>query len=549
MRLLTLLLLLPLMGMAQSFPKDYFAPPLRCPVSLTGGFAEIRPNHFHSGIDLGIGGKVGEPVYAPADGWVSRINISPWGGGKVLYIDHPNGYRTVYMHLNDFEGSAAAWVRDYQYAHHCYAFDTVVPAGLIPVRKGQMIAHGGNTGSSGGPHLHYEIRYCHNDETINPLLFGLPYDDNAAPRILGLRLYPTDDNTLLNGKHAEADIRLKGADTIHVEGRFHCGIYTYDLPYQGARNKNGVHTIELYVDGQLTSTYSNIQFLFEDTRAVNALIDYPEYCRSRQYYILSRTLRGAPHPWLFHQGDGTFTLSEGLHTLKYVASDHKGNSASHSFYVIATPSLTAYNQSATEEERGLPIAYHKPFELKREALQVHIPAGTLYANDRLLYSTSRNGSRHTLTLLRHPLPPHQSITIRMLAPDHPKALIVNISGTSRSALATKRNGNWLEAKSRSWGSFEVALDTVAPQVTPLNFGKGKQLKERVLRVKITDDLAGLSTYHCYINGTWQLGEYDGKTSTLSVSTAYLKSGSNAIRVVATDACGNSAEVNETLVKH
>ena len=146
----------------------YFRHPLDLTPSFSGTFAEFRANHFHSGIDLRIGGVVGAPVRAAAEGYVSRINISPWGGGKVLYITHPNGYKTVYMHLNDFTGDIARWVRNYQYEHHCYAFDQTIPEGLLSVTKGQLVAHAGNTGSSGGPHLHFAIRVASSDETINP---------------------------------------------------------------------------------------------------------------------------------------------------------------------------------------------------------------------------------------------------------------------------------------------------------------------------------------------------------------------------------------------
>ena len=156
-------------------PQDYFIHPVKLPLSLSATFGEIRSNHFHGGLDIRIGGKIGEPVYAAADGYVSRIKITPYGGGKHIYITHPNGLRTVYMHLND----------------------------SIPVSQGQLIAHAGNTGSSGGPHLHYEIRYADNDQPINPLYFGIEYNDPVPPTIVNIKLYPADTTTLIDGKSEE----------------------------------------------------------------------------------------------------------------------------------------------------------------------------------------------------------------------------------------------------------------------------------------------------------------------------------------------------------
>lgn len=505
--LLLLLILLPFMALGQ----PDFASPLRCPVRITGSFAEIRPNHFHSGIDLGIGGKVGEPVYAPADGWVSRICISPWGGGKSLYIDHEGGYRTVYMHLNDYEGSAAQWVHDYQYRHHVYAFDTVVPKGLIKVRKGQLIAHAGNTGSSGGPHLHYEIRYARNDQTLNPLLFGLSYEDDAKPLIQEVRLY-TSTGTL-----------TVGTQPLAIEGPFYAGIYAYDLPLRGSTNKNGLFEIELYVDGHLFSRYAPSQFLFEETRAVNALVDYTEYRSSRKYFILTRILPSAPHPWLFSQGDGILRLSDGPHLLEYRVRDHKGNESRRSFTVQCSGGALAASQPDSPAS----------VRIVRTGFEVSIPETCLYSGDPVDYSSPSAG-RHTLA---HPLPPHQAYSLRMKAPSASTRWVVLCDG---AALATKRQGDWLTARPRTWGTFEVREDVKAPTATLQPYKGGSNVV-----IKVADDLSGVDSYHCYLNGSWQLAEYDGRR--LYVAAKHLKKGvPNKLRLVLTDAAGNQTDLTFTL---
>jgi len=545
---------------AQSYPVDKFDAPLRIPVTITGSFAEIRSNHFHSGIDLAVGGNTGVPVYAPADGWVSRVNISPWGGGKVLYIDHEGGYRTVYMHLDDFEGSAAQWVRKYQYVTHRYAFDTTLPRGLIPIKRGQLIAHVGNTGSSGGPHLHYEIRHAHNDQTINPFLFGFKYQDDAAPLIAGIRIYPSSDNSTVQGQHDFHQVNLSDTQAVSVEGPFYCGIYTYDLRAKGASGKNGVFRITMSIDSQVVYTYCNSTFMFEETRAVNALIDYAEYRRSRRYYYLTRHLPGAPSRWVEQQGDGIFTLSPGPHTISYLVTDHKGNSASQSFtinYHSIEPPIRSHARQA-HLAAAMPVLYVNPFQLKQDDIELLLPANTLYVNDYLRHTTTASptaccGERHTLTLMQNPLPPHHRYTLRLRIPSNyarqEHLIIVHLDGSSRSAMTTRRDGDWLETQSNTWGTFEIQADTIAPKVKPLNYANSSRpFRQQQLKTKITDDLAGLQSYHCYINGEWQLGEYDGKTATLSVSATHLKPGSNKVRIQASDAAGNTTDLTYTIAR-
>ena len=555
-----------------TYPTAYFRHPLTLPVSMAGGFAEIRPNHFHSGLDLRTDGKEGAQVYAPADGYVSRINISAWGGGKVLYITHPNGYRTVYMHLSAFCGEIGKFVHDYQYEHHCFAFDIDLPKDSIRVKQGDLVALTGNTGGSGGPHLHYEIRYADNDQPINPLYFGIKYDDKVAPIIDNIKIYPADSQTTIDGSHSE--LRLNGKvrrgkksidirrDTVTVAGRFYTGIYTYDRMEAGARNKNGVERIELYVDGELFHRYAVPTFLFEETRAINAIIDYPEYRRTREYYIVTRHLRGDRNHFSSPVRDnGYLQFSDGaVHRLEYRVSDHKGNKTCRTFYVQskALPADTLRSPLATIQSVGEPISYFKRFDYHSDGFQATINPGTIYENDYVIYHTGTDAARlsplHHFNLKQYPLPPHEAFLVRLAMPKQiPAALqkkltIVCINGKDCSACPTKTTsdtgGNtWLEATTRSFGAFAVRLDTVAPQVASVNFSDGKAFRGSELKIKISDDLTGIVSYDCYINDHWELAEHDGKTATLSVSSAALRAGKNDVHLVVTDAAGNTSDTH------
>ena len=538
--------------------KDYSVLPVRLPLLMAGSFAEIRPNHFHSGLDIKTDSKEGERVYAPNDGYVSRINISAWGGGKVLYITHPDGYRTVYMHLSQFCGAIGQFVHDYQYSNHTYAFDIELPKDSIRVSKGQLIALTGNTGGSAGPHLHYEIRLAENDQPINPLLFGLEYTDLIAPTIAGIKIYPASDNATIDGKSGTFTLLSKQLplyDTLTVSGRFYTGIYTYDQHEPGSRNKNGIHRIELYIDDTLFYVYTIPTFVFDETRAINAIIDYPHYQRTREYYIISRHLRGDRNNFsTAYRNNGYIHFDDNkIHQIRYRAIDHKGNYAQQTLYLRSVPSQSTTDQANTPAitATGEPITYFKHFRLEREGFTASIRPYTVYENDMLSYRRTKDNlsvsDRHHINLVKHPLPPHQSFDIQMDIPqgigseELDKMTIVCINGKNVSALPTTVEGNKLCAQTRSFGAFAIRLDTVPPTLKAVNFSNNKTLKSNRITVKISDNLTGIVSYSCHINGEWQVAEHDGKTATLSVDARHLRKGTNRITFRLTDAAGNATE--------
>ncbi len=546
----------------------YTTMPIRLPLSMAGGFAEIRSNHFHSGIDIRTDGKEGQQVFAPNDGYVSRINISAWGGGKVLYITHPDGYRTVYMHLSEFCGDIGRFVNNYQYAHHTFAFDIELPKDSIPVKKGQLVALTGNTGGSAGPHLHYEIRYAENDQTINPLLFGLQYNDLIAPTIAGIKIYPADNSTTINGRSETKTLLSKQLplyDTLTINGRFYTGIYTYDQHEPGSRNKNGVHRIELYLDDTLFYVYSVPTFLFEETRAINAIIDYPHYQRTREYYIITRHLRGDRNNFsTAYRDKGYICLNDNkTHRLRYRVSDHKGNYSQQTLYIRTAKKPDAQNAvdntSKTILASGEPISYFKHFKLEKEGFRADIKPYTVYENDQLAYSRSKDNlslsNRHRINLVKYPLPPHQSFDVWLDIPQGiadekiDKLTIVCINGNSVSALPTTIEGRSLRAPTRSFGDFAIRIDTTAPTMTPVNFGGNKTFRSSTITLKIADNLTGIVSYSCHINGQWQLAEHDGKTATLNVSAKHLRKGKNTVTFRISDATGNIAEQSWNIIKN
>lgn len=547
--------------MAQGYPVRYFRMPMDITPSLSATFGEVRANHYHSGLDIRTDGAIGHPVYAVADGYVSRINISAWGGGKIVYIDHPNGYRSVYMHLNDFCGEIGQWVRDYQYRHQCYAFDTNVAPGRIKVYKGQIIAHSGNTGSSGGPHLHFELRYANNDQTINAQLFGLYVPDNVAPTIKGIRIYPATAETMINGSNAPLEVlqpavrakkgrRGRPATTLSptVSGDFYLGIYATDHS-ESYNGNNGVYRIELRIDEQLVYRYTAETFRFEDSRAVNGMVDYPLYIATHHPYILTRVLPYSP-PTMSRpeRGDGVFYLKGGaMHTVRYDVYDANGNHTGKSF-TINTPA-TQKASTYRPERRG----QRKEQMLRGGGYQVVVPAEALYTADSVV-CRMEDGCLSVVPSSEgdSPMPPHVPYTLRMplaggaSCSDVRQMLIVRKSGKKWVAETTRFADGWVEAKPRNFGVFTLAVDSVAPTIRPPKSLVARH--EHYLTFKIADNLSGIDSYRCMLNGRWILAEYDGKSSSLIVqlpradapaSEPQLLNGGNVLSVSVSDACGNT----------
>lgn len=534
---------------AQELPQGYFRNPMDHEIGLSATFAEFRTNHFHAGLDMRTGGEVDKPVYAAADGYVAKVSISPWGGGKILYIKHPNGYTTVYMHLNGYAGAIGKAVTKEHYAQRSYTIAKLFAPNELPVKKGQLVAYSGNTGGSGGPHLHFEIRRggaedLHTHSTIiNPLLFGLPYRDNIKPTIRSLRIYPVGGDGY--------EVNKEG--TVNVDGPFYLGIYATDAA-EGSTAKNGMDRVEVYLDGTLFFMYTTESIPVDSSRMVNALVDFPLFARTRQAYLLTRVLPGAEGPWIpVRMGDGIFRLKPGsTHHIGIKVYDIMENCAERT--VKVTVSGTGEGKPAVTKE-GECVKYDQPFKLQQPTFHFQLKPYTLYADDRLAVSAS--GKTVNVNPTVNDIPPHQSysLSIKGSLPGVPadKTVVVHVTRKSgnvkHTAYKTTHSSGFHTAQVRDWGEFTLAADTTAPSILPVNFKDQAPLKGNTLKVKITDNLAGVETYHCYLNGSWILGEYDGKTSTVSINTSgKLKSGTNTLRVTVIDGAGNSADKTWSMTK-
>ena len=501
----------------------YYIPPLDIPMILSGSFGELRSNHFHAGLDIKTQQREGLPVYAAADGYVERIKVGFYGYGKALYIKHPNGQSTVYAHLQNYAGDIQEFVKTNQYRRESFPIELFPEKIQLPVKQGDLIGYSGNTGGSGGPHLHFEIRDA-NSRPLNPMDFGMEIPDKRPPLINSLIAYPLSDSAHVNNLTKAVKIPLSRqangdyiAKRVLAAGEIGFGLSAYDQQ-DGASNKNGLYAINTSVNGAPLFEVKFDRFSFDETRYINQYIDYGYWKRNRSRVQKLFRENDNPLSVLKTQGnDGTITVEEGLNQfVKIVCSDRAGNQI-----IIDVP--VEYDQgrklnlsvSDTDEEL---IIYNQGTSLTKGKFSLYFPSGSLYANTRL----DIRAKGDTLTLHRDIVPVHKNITVNMDISAYPEAdrsklYLGRLSASGKPYYqSTTIDQDRLTIKTRTLGTYILARDETVPKIQPLNFRDGQWVsKNRFLNLKITDTGSGIASYRATINGEFALMEYDYKKNRLT----------------------------------
>ena len=552
----------------EPYPKHYFRSPVDIPLSLSGAFAEIRQNHFHSGIDIRTEGVEGKPVYAVADGYIARVFVSPSGFGKALYVNHPNGYTSVYGHLRSFAGPTAGWVRSQQYKAESFALDKEIPAGTIRVKKGEVIAYSGNSGSSGGPHLHFEIRETATQETIDPLEFGFLPPDHAPPVISWIKIYPLDETSLVNFANRaillpvtgeNGRFRLKSADTLSVTGNVIFGIETSERP-GGTGFKTGVTYIRLFVDDKPCFDQHIERFAFSQTRYVNSLMDYPAFMQNRrkiQRSYIAPNNKLEVYGSVVNRGIRHFSDAR-VHRVRYEVQDIFGNRATLEFSVKSHPPPGGRPGGPKPSGEQL-MTYREDNIFSRSDIRLSVPGNALYEDLPFEYFSSPKlpvtvSDVHHLHDPKTPLHTYCSLSIRpgnLPVSLRDKAVIVEVEPNGHlSSRGGKFENGFVIAQIRSFGNFAVAVDTVSPVIRPVNiFANKKVAKQSTIMLKISDNLSGIKSYRGTLNGNWILMDYDAKKNLLVYSfDDRMKPGKNLFRLTVTDGTGNTTRYEATLLR-
>ncbi len=519
----------------EDYSNNTFRFPLDFSPVLSGTFGELRSNHFHSGIDIKTQGAIGKPIYALEDGYVSRIKVSPSGFGNTLYVNHEDGYTSVFAHLQGFRRDMADFVREEQYSRESFAVDLYLDKDQFLVRKGEIIALSGNSGYSFGPHLHFEIREASTQKPINPLLFGFKVKDDIPPKIKKLKIYPESDYALINHQNAPLDISVTGygtrhyiedSDTVLVCGDLSFGLLTYDL-LNGAANKNGIYEMKIWYDTTLFFHLRLEKFAFSETRYINSLIDYAEYQNSKQRYIRSKLDPNNRLNIYEHiLNDGVITLNDSnIHVVKFEVVDVYNNRSALSVVLKGTGVVN------NKDDKGKAlnvreISWRDESTFEAEGIKLFFPAYSFYDNVSFEYGTTASFTG-TYSQVHHlgndKIPIHKYLTLSIQPLGLPaelldKALLAYVNGEKGQNL-TGAGGAYQDGmvtgKIRDFGKYTIAIDTVSPYLKPLNVNNKQLIKRgQRLKFKIKDKFSGIKSYRGTINGDWILMQYDAKNDLL-----------------------------------
>ncbi len=462
-------------------------------------------------LDIKTQDKEGLPVLSTADGWVSRIKVSPWGFGTALYINHPNGYTSVYAHLSDFNKEIADYVLKHQYQKKSYSVDLYLKKGQISVKALDTIAFSGNTGGSGGPHLHFELRTTANQKPCNPLDLGIDIKDDLPPILKKILVYENEHPTFYNlTKKSESEYSL---DTILLScssPKFAIHIKDYS---NDSRNPLGINRIKYFVNEELWYQFDLKSFLFKNSRYVNAHIDYGVYKETKERFHKLYVDAGNKLDAYQSFDKPYFFGNQAYRNVRIEVYDSKYNKSVLNF-VVKKQKASAAHQSV---QKGMLFHWDKNNTFRHQDFSLTTPANSFYKDFYFDWEVSDNKSYigNSIYKIGNPLIPiHKKVNFRIKVPDLKsdelsKLCLVEIEDDKVSAVSSRVTDGYLFAKIRTFGTFGMLIDTVPPTIKLVS--ENLNYKHKAFIFKISDDLSGIDKYSAFLNGKWILFKYDYKT--------------------------------------
>ena len=517
---------------SQVTDKESFQSPLQIPLFLSGNFGELRATHFHAGLDFKTEGVTGKPVMAVKEGYVSRIKIQSGGYGHSLYISHPDGHTTVYAHLERYAPEIQAYVVQQQYLKRTYETELFPARDMFPVRKGQVVAWSGNTGRSGGPHLHFEIRRSYGQIPLNGLLFGFPVTDNISPEFRGLYIYTyqqKEPNGIQSDRKYHEIIRLGNAsygvaEPIELNAAyFGIGVEVYDF-LNGSSNRCGVYSMELKVDGELMYGFKIDEIPFSDTRYVNAHMDYDlKISGGKSVHRLFALPNNNLSIYTTDTGNGIYALKDfNSHEAEIIARDAYGNKSSLSFSFVRKQNPVF---SIIIPDLGYIVEWEKGRKLEKDSFSVEIPPKALYQDINMHFDVIRgNGDIKTDTFIVHSgtEPLHRNVNFSLVSarivPGQADKLLFACIDEEGDPVA--EGGEYIDGalrlSTRQFGVYMIVADTVPPEIKAVKFvNAARYTSDQEIVFVIADELSGIKSYAGYIDNEWALFCFDAKSGSLS----------------------------------
>ncbi len=500
--------------------------PVELPVYLSGSFAELRPNHFHAGIDIKTRGKTGYKIFSLEDGYIQRIQITLGGNGKALYIKHDNGQSSVYAHLEKFSPRIQKVVKEIQYSEKKFEIRLFPKKNQYRIKKKELIGFSGNTGRSTGPHLHYEIR-DENDYPINPLTFKKEkLEDTIPPIIKNLfykQLFKNNEGLYEDPKEGFKKLNFKKlngkyiSDTLKVSGIIGFGINSFDK-MNFTNNIMGINEIETFINSNKIFNMDFNKFSFNEWRHINTFIDYASYKKNK--LTIQKLFTTSYNPLNMYDrslGDGAVDLSK----LKSMNSE-----ASLSFKIL----LHDFNRNITEilipiiildnfiktipketNDGYLIVKRDKEKNIEGKHFNVRFKKNSFYQNS-YLDLTEREKS---IKINSDTIPLLKPFDIEYILGDNEitQLYISQHMNNKFNYIGNKIENGFLKASSKTLGCFYIKKDTLPPVVEFLNIQNSKwhsSLKK--IKIKGYDNETGIKSYSAWINEKWILMEYDIKNN-------------------------------------
>jgi murein DD-endopeptidase MepM/ murein hydrolase activator NlpD len=536
----------------KNYPQNYFGWPVATALKgIVANFGELRPNHYHMGLDCRTDQKQNLPVLAAADGYIAKVKIESFGFGRAIYINHPNGFTTLYAHLNNFNPELEKYVTEQQYKLKSWKVFLDIPAGLFPVKKGTFIAYSGNTGGSQGPHVHFEIRDTQTDKVLNPSLFGFPLPDNVPPTIFRLAVYDRSISTYEQSPKFYPVKKLKDGYAAPLivcnTDKISFGITATDK-YSGSNNPNGIYEATVYDNETPVIGFQLDNISYDETRYLNAHIDYK--------------LRSSGGPWVEHlsrlpgytnsiykpgNSDGVVSLEDdSIHHIKIAVKDAYGNTSLLQFEIKRVPAVAEKIKSAANPfmgEKNFQPGFINLFE--NSNISFYLPENALYDSIRFKYNEMAAASGYTIFQLHNTSVPVQTyfpVKIKAASPLPGKMVMHRFSNGKDDYAKTEYESGWYKASFREFGSFQLLVDTIAPGISPVGFHDNMNCsKLSSLRFVVLDNTEEIKNFTATIDGNWIRCSNDKGRTFIYVFDEYCPPGEHELKITAEDQVGNVAE--------